>query len=222
MKRKVIVSVALGLAGALTAGVAMADFSPKFDLKLSDTKVKGNPGLDIHLEFDADDEEIGNFSLKIPAGFNIAPDAKVPDDEEVGGGEVTIEAGPACRPGPEGGIPVSAPVTVPASILEQGRTDDEIDAGVKAVYLLDLRPVNEVRLLITGSKKKGWTMSGAPAPSDNTCNPLIVDLAINPKSESGVPLVTNPAAKGTYKAVATITSQESPDVATFVEKLKIK
>ena len=61
--------MALGLAVALTAGVAMADFSPEFDLDLSDTKVKGNPALDIHLEFDADDEEIGNFSMKIPAGL---------------------------------------------------------------------------------------------------------------------------------------------------------
>jgi hypothetical protein len=222
MKRKAIVSVALGLAGALTAGAAMADFSPKFDLKLSDTKVKGNPALDIHLEFDENDEEIGNFSLKIPAGFNVAGDDKVPNDEEVGGGEITIEAGPACRPGPEGGIPVSAPATVPATIYEKGRTDEEIDAGVKTVFLLDLEPVNRVRLLVTGSKKKGWTMSGAPSPSDNTCNPLIVDLAINAKSESGVPLVTNPKKKGMYKAVATISSQDSSAVETFVEKIKIK
>ena len=222
MRRKMLVSVALGLAGALTAGVALADFSPKFDLKLSDTKVKGNPGLDIHLEFDAEDEEIGNFSMKIPAGFKVTPDAKIPNDEEVGSGEVTIEAGPACRPGPEGGIPVSAPATVPATIKEKDRTDEEIDAGVKTVFLLDLEPVNRVRLLITGNAKKGWTMSGAPTPSDNTCNPLIADLKINPKSSSGIPLVKNPAKKGLYKFVATITSQDSPEVATFVEKFKIK
>ena len=45
------------------AGTAFADFTPQFSLKVSDTKVKGNPALDIHLEFDADDEEIGNFMM---------------------------------------------------------------------------------------------------------------------------------------------------------------
>ena len=222
MKRKAIVSVALGLAGALTAGVAMADFSPKFDLTLSDTKVKGNPALDIHLEFDAEDEEIGNFAMKIPAGFGIASDAKVPDDEEIGSGDITIEAGPGCSPGPEGAIPVTAPASIPATIYEKARSDEEADAGVKAVWLLDLEPLNRVRLLVKGSKKNGWEVSGAPTASNATCNPLIVDLTINATSESGVPLVTNAAKAGVYKVKATISSQDSPSVETFVEKVKLK
>ena len=222
MKKRVLVSVALGLAAALTAGVAMADFSPKFDLTMSDTKVKGNPALDIHLEFDGDDEEIGNFEMKIPAGFNIASDAKVPNDEEIGSGDITIEAGPACSPGPEGAIPVSTQAPIPATIYERGLTDEQADAGVKAVWFLDLEPLNRVSLAITGSKKKGWTVSGAPSPSNYTCNPLTVDLTINSTSESGVPLVTNAAKAGLYKIKATISSQDSPSVETFVEKVKLK
>lgn len=222
MKRKAIVSVALGLAGALTAGVALADFSPKFDLTLSDTKVKGNPALDIHLEFDEKDEEIGNFSMKIPAGFNIATDAKVPDDEEIGSGDIAIEAGPGCSPGPEGAIPVTTQAPIPATIYERGRSDEEADAGVKAVWLLDLEPLNRVRLLVTGSKKKGWEVSGAPTASNYTCNPLTVDLTINSTSESGVALVTNAAKKGIYKIKAAISSQDSGAVETFVEKVRLK
>jgi hypothetical protein len=223
MRRKALVTAALGLAGALTAGVAMADFSPKFDLKMSNTKVKGNPSLDIHLEFDANDEEIGNFMMKIPKGFNIAPDAKIADGEEIGAGDITIEAGPACSPGPEGGIPVSTQAPIPATIYEHDRTDDQADAGVHAVWFLDLEPLNRVELLVTGNKRKGWTVQGAPTASNYTCNPLTVDLTINDKSaDSNVPLVTNSAKKGMYKVIAKITSQDSPALKTFVERVRLK
>jgi hypothetical protein len=221
MRKKALVSVALGLTVALTAGAAIAGFKPKFDLKLSDTKVKGNPQLDIHLEFAGDDEEIGNFAMKIPKGFSIASDEDVPNDEEIGAGDISIEAGPGCSTGPEGAIPVSTQAPIPATIYEKARSDDEADAGVHAVWLLDLEPLNRVRLLITGSKKKGWTVSGAPTPSPYTCNPLTVDLTINAESATGVPLVTNAAKKGTYKIVATITSQDSPALQRFVEKVKL-
>lgn len=221
MSRKSIFSLAVGLAVALVSGVAMADFNPKFDLELSDTKVKGNPALDIHLEFGENDEEIGNFAMKIPKGFNIASDEKVEDGEEIGGGDITIEAGPGCSSGPEGGIPVTTAAPISATIVEQARSDDQVDAGVHAVWFLDLEPLNRVELEITGSKKKGWRVSGAPTPSNYTCNPLTVDLTINATSESGVPLVTNAKKKGTYKIVATITSQDSPAIEKFVEKVKL-
>lgn len=222
MRRKALVTAALGLAGALVAGVAMAEFSPKFDLKMSNTKVRGNPALDISLQFDENDEEIGNFSMKIPKGFVIASDKQIPDDEEIGSGDIAIEAGPACSPGPEGSIPVSTQAPIPATIYEKARSDDEIDAGVHAVWLLDLEPLNRVRLLVTGSPRKGWTVSGAPTPSNYTCNPLTVDLTINAKSESGKPLVKNAPKAGLYKIVATITSQDSPAIQSFVEKVRLK
>lgn len=202
------------------AGTAFADFSPQFSLKVSDKKVKGNPALDIHLEFDADDEEIGNFMMDFPKGYKVASDAKVPDDEVIGTGTVTIEGGPGCNPAGEG-LP-TAPVSIPATIYERARSDEELDAGVHAVWLLDLEPLNRVRLLVTGSKKSGWHIEGAPTPSDQTCNPLIVDLTINDKSESGVALVTNPKKPDTYKVKSQIISQDSAAIAKFTTKIKIK
>ncbi|MDP9069350.1 MAG: hypothetical protein M3N53_13535 [Actinomycetota bacterium] len=219
--KKTCLTVALGLALSLVAGAAFAKFEPKFEATLSDTKVNANPALGFHLEFAEDDEEIGDFKAIIPKGFNIAGDAEVPDGEEIGGGTVEIAAGPDCRPGPEGQIPVKVPVTVNATIFERARSDDEADSGVHAVWFLDLEPLNRVRLLVTGSPTTGWTIQGAPTPSDNTCNPLVVDLAINAQSESGVPILTNPKKAGKYKFLAEIASQDSPAVAKFKQVFKI-
>jgi hypothetical protein len=219
--KKVFVSLAAFLAVALMAGVAYADFSPQFTMALSDTKAKANPNLDFHMEFDADDEEIGLFTAFIPKGYNIAADEAIADGEEIGGGDITITAGPGCRPGPEGALPLEAPVTVSATFEERDRTDEEADSGVHAVWFLNLEPLNRVRLLVTGSAARGWTVSGAPDPSDNTCNPLIVDLTINGKSASGVPVITNPTKPGKYVFRAEISSQDSPAVAKFKQPVKI-
>lgn len=219
--RKVLVSVAALMAVVLTAGAALADFTPKFSMELSDTKVSANPNMSFHMEFDAEDEEIGLFTAKIPAGFNIAADADIENDDVIGGGDITITAGPDCRPGPEGAIPVAVPVTVSATFHERDRTDAEADSGVHSVWFLDLEPLNRVRLLVTGSAKRGWTVSGAPDPSDNTCNPLTVDLAINGKSDAGKVVITNPAKAGKYTFTAMISSQDSPSVATFKQPIKI-
>ncbi|HEV2756515.1 MAG TPA: hypothetical protein VG318_12165 [Actinomycetota bacterium] len=223
-----------GLATALTmlAGVAYADFSPAFDLTLSDTKVNGNPSFDIHLEFDENDEEIANFKMTIPKGYVIAGDEDIAEEStvpgqparhgaDIGGGTVTIAAGTACRPGPEGGIPLKQPVTINAEIYERSRTDDEADSGVHAVWFLDLEPANRVRLLVTGSPETGWTVEGAPTASDNTCNPLVVDLTIEGKTADGTPVITNPAKSGKAKFTAEIFSQDSPAIATFNEVFKI-
>ena len=75
---------------------------------------------------------------------------------------------------------------------------------------------------MSGSKKTGWHVEGAPSPSDQTCNPLIVDLIINDASASGVPLITNPKKPDTYKVKVQIVSQDSGAVAKFTEKIKIK
>lgn len=220
-------TVALGLALTLLAGAAFAGFDPKFTAALSDTKVKANPELKFHLEFGESDEEIGDFKALIPKGFNIASDEDIPEaaadrpggpaGEEIGGGSIEIAAGPDCRPGPEGQIPVKANVPIDATIYEVSRTDAEADSGVHAVWFLDLEPVNRVRLLVTGSPTAGWTVQGAPTPSDNTCNPLVVDLTINSTSESGVPILTNPSKPGKYKFKAEIASQDSPAVAKFTQ-----
>jgi hypothetical protein len=219
--KKSVVLMALTLAISLVAGVAYADFTPKFTVALDDTKVGGNPSLNFLLEFDAEDEEIGLFTGYIPKGFTIATDEQIPDDEEIGSGEITIRAGFDCRPGPEGAIPVGAEPTIPATFYEKARTDEEIDSGAVAVWLLDLEPLNRVRLLVKGSPTTGYTISGAPTPSDNTCNPLTADLTINAQSESGVPIITNPVKAGKKKFMADISSQDSPEVAHFEQLIVI-
>ncbi len=219
--RKILVSVAALMAVVLTAGAALADFSPQFSMKLSDTKAAANPNIEFHMEFDAEDEEIGLFTSKIPAGYDIAPDSAIENGDVIGGGEITITAGPGCRPGPEGAIPVAFPVTVTATFEERDRTDEEADSGVHSVWFLDLEPLNRVRLLITGSATQGWTVSGAPDPSDNTCNPLTVDLTINGTSDGGVPVITNPTKPGKYVFNAEISSQDSAAVAKFKQPVKI-
>ncbi|HVL63834.1 MAG TPA: hypothetical protein VM573_01550 [Actinomycetota bacterium] len=214
-------------------GIALAKFEPKFDLKLSDLKRGGNPQADIHLEFAADDEEIGAFKMTLPKGTNVASDEDIPDaagpiptrsegsGEEIGGGTVVIRVGPDCRPGPEGALPIGTEVTLDATIYERPRTDAEADEGVHAVWFLDLEPANRVRLLVKGSPQTGWTVEGAPTPSDNTCNPLTVDLTINAKSESGVPIITNPTKGKKMVITAEIVSQDSPAVATFKKVFKL-
>ncbi|MGH2747642.1 MAG: hypothetical protein ACRDKB_06930 [Actinomycetota bacterium] len=213
--RKAIVIVAAGLALLLMAGVALAKFEPKLELKLSDTKVKGHPAFDIHLEFAEDDDEIGLFTMMVPKGFDVAPDDAIEEDELLGGGTIEIAFGPGCRPDTGSVFPVRPTIEVSADILEKDRTDEEQDAGVHAVWFLDLEPLNRVRLLIEGSKKTGWTVSGAPTPSDNTCNPLIVDLTINAESESGVPLVTNHKKPGKKVFKVDITNQDGSETAHF-------
>lgn len=220
MKKSLKLLVATAVASLVVAGTALADFSPQFELKTSSTKVGENPTLDIHIEFDEEDEEIGNFKMTLPAGFDIAPDDAISNNEEIGGGKVTIEAGPACRPGPEGGIPLSAAVTINASIVEKDRTDEEADAGVHSVWFLDLEPANRVRLLVTGDIASGWTVEGAPTPSDNTCNPLTVDLKIEGKSAGDTPVITNPVKPGKKVILTEIFSQDSPEIAVFKTKFK--
>ncbi|HVF52398.1 MAG TPA: hypothetical protein VNC78_02200 [Actinomycetota bacterium] len=231
IKRSMTV-VALGLLTVLVfANVAYADFTPVFTLETSNTVINGNPEVKIHMEFDEEDEEIGNFKMTIPKGFIIAGDDQIPEvpasppaplgkeGEEIGSGTITIEGGLACRPGPEGGIPLSTAVNIDATLYERTRTDDEIDAGVHAVWFLDIEPLNRVRLLVKGSPLTGWTVEGAPTPSDNTCNPLVVDITINAQSESGVPLITNRPKPGKVTFLAEIASQDSPTVAMFTHQV---
>lgn len=228
MKRKIL---AVGLVGvfSLIAGAAQAEFTPAFTVELSDTKAKGNPALTFHLEFDREDEEIGNFIGYIPKGFNIASDEAIPEvtdelgrevGEEIGGGEIEIGAGPTCHPS----APVQDPrpaLPISATFYERTRTDEEADSGVHAVWFLDIEPANRVRLLVTGSPSTGWKIEGAPSPSDFTCNALTVDLTINAQSESGVPIVTNPKKPGKKLFAADIVSQDSPAIAHFEQIITI-
>lgn len=220
-KLRITALVAVGLVFGLI-GTAFADqtFAPKFSVELSDTKRLGNPDLSFHLEFAREDEEIGNFIGYLPKGFNVAADEAIDNGTVIGGGDIQIGAGPTCHPS----SPIQDPrpmLPVSATFEERDRTDDEADAGVHAVWFLDLEPLNRVRLLVSGSPTTGWKIEGAPTPSDGTCNPLIVDLTINAKSDSDVAIVTNPKKPGPKKFAADIVSQDSPAIAHFEQIITI-
>ena len=209
----------LALAAALVvvgAGSASAKFAPTFELQVSPTKAGANPTLTTKLRFAEDDDEIGLYTLHVPAGYSIATDQQVPDvparpgrpaGDLLGSGSVTIDAGPGCNPS----FPVRSahrPVTIAAKIYERPVTADEKGTGAVAAWVLDIEPLNRVRLLVKGSAAKGYTVSGAPTPSDNTCNPLAVDLTITGVTEGGVKLLTNPSTPGPRTFRATIQNQD--------------
>lgn len=217
MLRSARLALCLAAATALgTAGAATAQFAPTFSLAVSPTKVSANPTFTTKLRFSAADDEIGLFTLNVPKGYVIAPDEAVPDvparpgrpqGDLLGSGSVTIAAGPGCRSaafGPAG----KAPVTIAAKIYERPVTAAEKGKGALAAWVLDIEPLNRVRLLVSGSTAKGWTVSGAPTPSDNTCNPLSVDLTINGVSEGGVKLLTNPSTPGPRTFTAVVKDQD--------------
>lgn len=211
------------VAGVLAAGAAQAQFTPTFELEVAPTKVKANPTFAMKLSFAEQDAEIGLFTLKVPPGYVIARDDQVPDvparlgrpqGDLLGNGTVEIAAGPGCRPG----FPVAAAkrsITVAAKIFERPVSAEEKGRGAVAAWVLDIEPVNRVRLLVTGNPVKGYTISGAPTPSDNTCNPLNVDLTINGVSEGGVKLLTNPVKPGPRPFVAVVQDQDGTQTATF-------
>ena len=119
----VLMVVVFVLQGMATA----ADFSPKIGSKLSTRKVMKNSAMMIHVEQEAGEEELAHVTLGIPAGFRIPKDAQVEDGDVLGSGQIFIEAGTACSPGPEGEIPASTQVNLPATLEEVDRTDEEAD-----------------------------------------------------------------------------------------------
>lgn len=229
-KRKLsATAISMALVAGAFAQPARAEFTPAFTVEVSDTKVLGHPALTFNLEFDREDEEIGNFIGYIPKGFDIASDEMIPATsnqagrevgEVIGGGDITIAAGPGCHPSfPADDPRVDAPIE--ATFHERSLTDEEADAGIHAIWFLDIEPLNRVRLQVSGSKKTGWKIEGAPSPSDATCNALSVTLTINAESESGVPIITNPKKPGVKIFKADIVSQESPAIAHFETPITI-
>lgn len=211
---RAVVALATGTALAL-AGSAQAEFAPTFELKVSPTKVGANPTFDTKLRFAESDAEIGLYTLKVPPGYAIAPDAAVkdvparpgrPQGDLLGTGSVTIAAGPGCRSASAGAF--KRPVTIAARIFERPVAPAEKAKGAIAAWVLDIEPLNRVRLLVSGSTARGYTISGAPTPSDNTCNPLSVDLTINGVTEAGVKLLTNPSTPGARTFTAVIEDQD--------------
>ena len=216
--RKVAVS-ALALPLALAATASAGNFTPKMNFKLSPAKVKSNAKLFIKVAQDQGEEELGHVTLKIPAGFKLPPDRKIKDGDQLGSADLEIGAGPGCA-GAGAGV---APATFPdRSIIEQDRSDEQADRGVKAVWVVNLRPVTTINLEVTGNARRGWKLDGDIPANQFTCPPLLFDGVIQAKSDGGVPIVRTPRSPGRYTFKGTFHSQDSPTKKTIRQTIRIK
>jgi hypothetical protein len=182
--------------------------------------VKANSELRIKVSQDSGEEELGHVTLKVPAGFKLPKDGAIDNGDQLGIADLAIDAGPRCA----GAGPASAPATFPdRPIVEQDRTDEQADSGVKAVWLVDLRPVTSIPLEVTGSAKKGWKLDGDIPANQFTCPPLNFDATIFKKSQDGgVKITRNPSDPGRYAFKGVLHSQESPAKKTITTKIRIK
>lgn len=198
--------VACGLSVGLAGVASAADFSPGASFDLSDTKVGANTELAIHVEQDLGEEELAHVTLTVPKGFALPKDKAIPNGEQLGAADITIDAGPRCA----AAGPISAPAAFTgSSIFEQDRSDEQKDRGVKAVWVVDLRPVTTIPLEITGSKKKGYKLDGDIPANAFTCPPFTFDATIFDKTASGASIVKNPKSPGDKVFKAKFITQES-------------
>jgi hypothetical protein len=214
----IVVMTTIAMFGPLAAHAG--DFSPTIQFELSDTRVKANPQMKVSVAQEAGEEELSHVKLTIPKGFNLPGDDAIADGDQLGSGTININVGPGCNPASPSDA-VKAPADLPATLKERDRTDDEKQAGVYAVWNLDVTAV-KIDLLITGSKKTGWILEGDIPPNDNTCPPFSFALNINSQSTTGgVPILTNPKKAGKTLFGATFTSADSPATVTLTQKIKI-
>ena len=215
------IAFVVAVVGAMSLGpIAHAgDFSPEMTFELSDTRVKANPQMKLTVSQEDNEEELATVTLKIPRGFKLPPDAAIPNDDQMGAGTINIHVGPGCRP--DAPAPVDANATLPATLKERDRTDEQIDAGIYAVWLLDISGVTTIPLEVTGSTAVGWTLAGEIAPNDNTCPPFNFELNVNSQTTSGVPILINPKRTGKKVFSGTFTSADSPATATIKQPIVI-
>lgn len=222
MKKTVALLVALMMAFALPGAMAQeeGDFSPEIEFELSDTKVKANPAVIVRVEQEEGEEELKDVTLNIPKGFNLAGDEEIPNGTTLGEGDISIRAGFACRPGPEGQIPLATMLNLPAVLRERDRDEAAQDEGLHALWELDIMGVTKIMLKVSGSLKKGWTIQGDIPPNDNTCPPFSFELTVN-ETAGDVPIYTNPKKPGKYVFKATFTTTDSPAVVTVKQPIQI-
>lgn len=211
-----LVAGGLGLALVLAGSASAADFSPKVSFGLSDNKVKANPEIAIHVEQDGGEEELAHVTLTIPAGFKLPFDSKIEDGDVLGTADITIDSGPGCA----AGGPTTPLEFADRSIVERDRTEEQADEGVKAVWVVDLRPVTTIPLEVTGSVRKGFKLDGDIPANELTCPPFTFDSTIFSESEGGVPLLKNPRRPGVAVFSATFTSL-SDSTKTIKQRIKI-
>ncbi|MDQ4095274.1 MAG: hypothetical protein M3174_03585 [Actinomycetota bacterium] len=216
--RKVLV-ISLALPLALAASASAGDFSPKMRFGLKPAKVNKNPELSIFVEQNQGEEELGHVVLQVPAGFKLPKDKQIEDGDKIGTADLEIASGPGCANAGPGTAPATFPMR---DIYEQDRTDEQSDRGVKAVWVVDLRPVTTIPLEIKGSPRKGYKLEGDIPANQFTCPPLVFDATIFAKSTLGnVPIVKTPGTPGRYIFRGTFHSQDSPSVKTIRQAIRI-
>ena len=155
MSRVRKITIATLVASLAIVGTAIAgNFSPKIKFKVSSAKVNANPSLAVKVEQDNGEEELAHVTLRLPSGFGLPGDKKIPSGTILGDGEILIAAGPDCHPSAVGNVPLKQQVLLPVTLKEQDRTDEQADEGVKAIWVLDVT-ATKINLLVTGSKARG-------------------------------------------------------------------
>jgi hypothetical protein len=166
-----------------------ADFSPSASLALSLKRVNANPTLTVNVHQDHGEEKLSKVAITVPHGFRIPPDAAIADGEKLGAGTISVALAPACT--------TQADINV--NIVERNRTAAEKNAGVVAVWVVDLKPVTTIDLKWKGNVANGWTATGAIPQNDAYCPPFDFKATIAKSSAtSHVKLVRNPSSAGAY------------------------
>src|SRR5205807_8139734 len=89
--------------------------------------------------------------------------------------------------------------TVNVKINERNRTTAEKNAGVYAVWVVDLHPVTTIDLKWKGNVTAGWTGTGSIPQNNAYCPPFSFHVTINKvSSTSHTKIVQNPAKAGNY------------------------
>ena len=198
--KRMLVLVSGAILLGLVAEAGAADFSPSIAFKLGDASANVNTTLQVTVKQETGEEELQSVIIRVPAGFSLAVDQQLTDGERLGGGTITIDAGPRCAGAPAG----SGPANVPVSIVERNRNSGEIASGVQAIYVVDLRPVATIPLSVYGSANEGWRLEGPIPANQATCPPFTFDATFLAKAAtSQAPILVNPASGGSYKFSAT-------------------
>ena len=218
-----LLAIPLGVVGSATA----ADFTPKMSFGLAPAKVKANPELHMLIEQDEGEEELGAVTSQDPRRLQAALTTQLSTTERrsvlrTSRSEPAPVAQRRDHPRPRRHFP-------DRPIVEQDRTDEQADRGVKAVWVVDLRPVTSIPLEVKGSVRRGWTLTGEIPANQFTCPPLVFDGTIHAQTEDGgtppagggVKILTNPAKAGKYTFSGTFGSQDSPTKVTIKQTIKI-
>lgn len=203
-KRMLALSAAAIVALSLALPALAAPFRPDTEFTVSPRRVKRNSAVTVAVSQESGEEELASVKLTVPRGFRLPSDKQIEAGEQLGDGIISIGFGTQCV-----GRVAGTVTDVPVRILERDRTAQERRAGVVAVWVVDLRPVTTIDLLIRGSARKGYTLTGDIPQNELTCPPFAFIATVDKRSsESGTRIFRNPKKPGRYEFGATFRGVE--------------